>query len=168
MIVCGEIYNELCSLDSLAVAGMFIFFSSANYGIFNSLIDSGSKKNRPIRAVSFLAALLTAAVCIWELLCMKDLSTLGILLFLIEKIPIPFCVYFSVKFLLMKSDGDQMLKSVKPLNLCTLLACCGLMLYYYFDIVGNDTALTIVYYVYSVSIVAEIFLADWGRRKWQS
>ena len=24
MIVCGEIYNELCSLDSLAVAGMFI------------------------------------------------------------------------------------------------------------------------------------------------
>ncbi|MBQ0084206.1 MAG: hypothetical protein KBS52_05520, partial [Clostridiales bacterium] len=171
MIVCGETYNEVCSLDSLAVAGMFVFFASASYGTFDSIVDDRSKKNRPIRAISLFAALLTVAVCILELIYMKDtkgLSTLSIILFSLEKIPMPFCVYFSVKFLLMKNRGDQMLKSIKPLNICTLLACCGLLLYYFFDILDNDAGINISYYIYAISIVAEIFLADWGRKKWQS
>lgn len=168
MIVCGETYSEVCSLDSLAIAGMFTFFVSANYGAFNSLFDDRGKKTRPIRLVALFAALITVAVSLLELKYLKGLSSLGVILFLAEKIPMPFCVYFSVKFLLMKSDGDPILKSVKPLNLCTLLACLGLLAYYFFDILGNDIGLYITYYVYSVSIIAEIFLADWGRKKWQN
>ncbi len=44
MVICGETYIETRSLDPLAAAGMFTFFTSANYGTFNSLIDDSGKK----------------------------------------------------------------------------------------------------------------------------
>lgn len=165
---CGETYSEINSLGPLATGGMFAFFASANYGAFNSLIDDKDKKNNLIRLVSLFAALLVVAIMVLEKLNMKDLTVANIVMLSIEQLPIPFCVYFCVKFLLMKSDGDKMLAGIKPLNFCTLLICFGIPAYDYFMVLGNDTAINITFCVYSACIIAEIFLADWGRKKWQS
>ncbi len=165
---CGETYSEINSLGPLATGGMFAFFASANYGAFNSLMDDRSKKNNLIRVVSLVAALLVVAIIFLETVQTKGLTVINTVMLSIEQLPIPFCVYFCVKFLLMKSDGDKMLMGVKPLNLCTLLICFGMLAYDYFMILGNDIAMNITFCIYSACIVAEIFLADWGRKKWQS
>ena len=166
--ICGETYSEINSLGPLATSGMFAFFTSANYGTFNSLIDDRGKKIHLLRVAAAFAALISVAVIFWETVHMEGLTIANTVLVAIAQFPIPFCVYFCVKFLLMKSNGDKMLIGIKPLNLCTLLICIGLLAYDYFMILGDDLGKTITFGIYSVCIAAEVFLADWGRKKWQS
>ena len=166
--LCGEVYNEASSLGFLGIGGMFAFFMTANYGTFNSLIDDRGKKLRPVRIVAFLNALLVIALIVFEMIYVDNLTLFNIITLLISLFPVPFCVYFCTKILLMKSNGDNLLIGVKPLNLATLLICFGILFYNYFNIMDNRLGMDIAFGVYSVCIAAEVFLADWGRKRWQS
>ena len=166
--LCGEVYNEASSLGFLGIGGMFAFFTTANYGTFNSLIDDRGKKITPIRIAALLNALFVVGLIALEMIYADDLTLFNIITLVISLFPVPFCVYFCTKFLLMKSEGDNLLIGVKPLNLSTLLICFGILFYNYFGITGNKLGMDIAFGVYSVCIVAEVFLADWGRKKWQS
>ncbi len=164
--VCGEVYNEASSLGFLGIGGMFAFFSTANYGTFNSLIDDKSQKVHLIRTVALLNALFVIGLIIFEIIHADGLTRFNIITLLISLFPVPFCVYFCTKFLLMKSNGDNFLIGVKPLNFATLLICFGILFYNYFNITDNELGMSIAFGVYSVCIVAEVFLADWGRKRW--
>ena len=166
--LCGEVYNEASSLGFLGIGGMFAFFTTANYGTFNSLIDDKSQKIHLIRAVSLLNALFVCGLIAFEMIYADGLTIFNIITLFISLFPVPFCVYFCTKFLLMKSNGDHLLIGVKPLNLATLLICFGILFYNYFNIVDNKLGMNIAFIVYTICIVAEVFLADWGRKKWQS
>lgn len=166
--LCGEVYNEASSLGFLGLGGMFAFFASANYGTFNSLIDDKGKKIDLIRIVALLNALFVIALSAFEMIYADGLTPFNIVAIVISLFPVPFCVYFCTKFLLMKSDNDKFLIGVKPLNLSTLFICFGILFYNYFNLTGNKLGMDISFGVYSVCIAAEVFLADWGRKKWQS
>ena len=97
-----------------------------------------------------------------------NLTPFNIITLVISVFPVPFCVYYCTKFLLMKSNGDSMLIGVKPLNFSTLLICFGILFYNYFRITDNKLGMDIAFGVYSLCIAAEVFLADWGRKRWQS
>ena len=164
--VCGEVYNEVGSLSFLGIGGMFAFFTSANYGTFNSLIDDRGKKVHLIRTVALLNALFVIGLITFEIIYADALTLFNIITLLISLFPVPFCVYFCTKFLLMKSDGDYFLIGVKPLNFSTLLICFGLLFYNFFNITNNELGMNIAFGVYSICIAAEVFLADWGRKRW--
>ena len=166
ILACGEIYNEATSLGFLGIGGMFAFFTTANYGTFNSLIDDRGEKIHLIRAGALLNALFVAGLIVLEMILVKDLTLFNIITILISLFPVPFCVYFCTKFLLMKGNGDGLLIGVKPLNLATLLICFGILFYNYFNIIGNQRGMDIAFGVYSICIVGEVFLADWGRKRW--
>ena len=166
--LCGEVYNEASSLGFLGIGGMFAFFASANYGTFNSLIDDRGKKIHLIRTVAALNAVFVIGLIAFEMMYADTLTPFNIITLVISLFPVPFCVYFCTKLLLMKSNGDNLLIGVKPLNLSTLLICFGILLYNYFNITGNQLGMDITFGIYSICIVAEVFLADWGRKKWQS
>lgn len=163
---CNETYNEASSLGFLGIGGMFAFFTTANYGTFNSLIDDKTQKIHLIRAVALLNALFVSGLIIFEMVFADDLTLFNVVTLLISLFPVPFCVYFCTKFLLMKSGGDRLLIGVKPLSFSTLLICFGILFYNYFSITDNKLGMDIAFGVYSVCIVAEVFLADWGRKKW--
>ncbi len=166
--LCGEVYNEAGSLGFLGIGGMFAFFTTANYGTFNSLIDDKGKKIHLIRILSLLNAMFVIGLIVLEMIYADDLTLFNIITLVISLFPVPFCVYFCTKFLLMKSNGDRLLIGVKPLNLSTLLICFGILFYNFFNITDNKLGMDIAFGLYSVCIVAEVFLADWGRKKWQS
>lgn len=165
---CGGVYDEAGSLGFLGIGGMFAFFTTANYGTFNSLIDDKSQKIHLIRTIALLNALFVAGLIAFEMVYAHDLTLFNIITLLISLFPVPFCVYFCTKFLLMKSRGDNLLIGVKPLNLATLLICFGILFYNYFNITDNALGMDITFGVYSVCMVAEVFLADWGRKRWLS
>ena len=166
--VCGEVYNEVGSLGFLGIGGMFAFFTTANYGTFNSFIDDKSQKIRLIRTVAFLNALFVIGLITFEIIYADGLTLFNIITLLISLFPVPFCVYFCTKFLLMKSNGDNFLIGVKPISFSTLLICFGLLFYNYFNIINSELGMNIAFGVYSVCIVAEVFLAEWGRKRWLS
>ena len=166
--LCGEIYNEASSLGFLGMGGMFAFFTTANYGTFNSLIDDRGKKIHLIRIVALLNAMLVIGIIAFEMIYADNLTPFNIITLVISVFPVPFCVYYCTKFLLMKSNGDSMLIGVKPLNFSTLLICFGILFYNYFRIIDNKLGMDIAFGVYSLCIAAEVFLADWGRKRWQS
>ena len=164
--LCKEVYNEVNSLGFLGTGGMFAFFATANFGEFNNLIEKPEKIHL-IRVLSFIPALLVTAVIVMQTVYMH-VTVFNIFTLALAMFPIPFCVYFSIKFLLMKSNGDERLTAIKPLNFCTLLICIGILFYNHFYITNNDNGMYITFGIYSVCILAEVFLADWGRKKWQS
>lgn len=166
--LCGEVYDEASSLGFLGIGGMFAFFTSANYGAFNSLIDNRGKKMHFVRSIALLNGLFIIGLIAFEMTHADDLTLFNIITLVVSLFPVPFCVYFCTKFLLMKSKDDHFLIGVKPLLISTLLICFGILFYNYFSITGNKLGMDIAFGVYSVCIAAEVFLADWGRKRWQS
>ena len=166
--LCGEVYNEAGSLGFLGLGGMFAFFTSANYGTFNSLIDDKTHKMHLLRTVALLNGLFVIGLIVLEMKYADSLTLFNIITLVISLFPVPFCVYFCTKFFLMRSKGDNLLIGIKPLLASTLLICFGILFYNYFNITDNKLGMDISYGVYTFCIVAEVFLADWGRKKWRS
>ncbi len=164
----------LCKMDMpnfynicfLGIGGSFIFFVSANYGQFNSIVDEYGKRLRLIRLISLLAPL---AFLVWFILiCLgaKNISAYTVLVLATSAVPIMIGSYFNLKYLVIKNDSLGLLKGVKPLNAFEIVLdiICYFYIYNSLHISGNET--TIFYYVLAVSVSLMVLLAEWGRKAW--
>ena len=166
-ILCRMDMPDFYNICFLGIGGSFIFFTSANYGQFNSIVDEHGKRLRPIRIISLSAPV---AFLVWFILiCLSvdNISLYSVVVLLTSAVPIMVGSYFNLKFLLIKSDTLGLLKGIKPLNLAELALDISCYFYIYYSLQGNEKEATVLYYVLAFVISLTILLAEWGRRSWR-
>lgn len=166
IIVCANDFQNDNNLSFLGMATMFTFLACSNYGQFNTLVDEGSKKLRPLRLVSLAAPAFAAAFYAFICLRYEGATAWFDFVFATVMIPLAFSSYFNLKFVLMKDNGDNFIRGVKPLNLAALLASFSYMLYIFASFEEMIFLKTIASGASVLLISSIVFLADWGRKQW--
>lgn len=165
IIVCANDYRSDNNLGFLGMATTFIFLASSNFGQFNTLVDEGSKKLRPIRLASLAAPLFVLAFYLYIILHFEQTLWFKFI-FAIVMIPVAASQYFNVKFILMKDDGTGFIRGVKPLNIVSFLASVCYLLYIYADCKQWETVGTLASFLSVLLVSSIVFLGDWGRKQW--
>ena len=165
IIVCANDYRSDNNLGFLGMATTFIFLASANFGQFNTLVDEGSKKLRPIRLAALAAPIFVAAFYLYIILHFEQTLWFKFI-FAVVVIPVAASQYFNVKFILMKDDGTGFIRGVKPLNIVSFLASICYLLYIYADCKQWETVGTLASFLSVLLVSSIVFLGDWGRKQW--
>ena len=166
IIVCADNFHNDDNLSFLGIAGMFTFLASSNYGQFNTLVDEGDKKLRPIRLTAAAAPLTAAAYYAFICLRYRERGGWFTLIFAVVMIPLAVSSYYNLKILLMRDDGSGFIRGAKPLNAAALAATVLYMLYILASLEEWLVFGTAVSVAGSLAIASIVFLADWGRKQW--
>lgn len=166
IIVCAKQFNTDDNLSFLGIAGMFTFLASSNFGQFNTLVDEGGKRLRPIRFISLLAPLTAAVYYVFICTRYEEVTLRFIILFTVVMIPLAVSSYFNLKFILMKDDGSGFIRGVKPLNIASLAAAIAYMGYILADFEDWTAVKLISSAVVIIPVASIVFCADWGRKQW--
>ena len=159
--------NILSGLGTNAYAA-FVF--AANYGPFDSIMDGGNRKNRAVRLIALAAPTLflglTAVLTyFWYQSGEPFLEFIGYVA--LSASLMPGCVYFNLKYLLIRDD-DVLIRGVRPINVCSLLFCFAFLAEMFASILGFTVLNDVFTYMLIGLAAATVFAADWGRRKWRS
>ncbi len=166
-ILCKMDMPDFYNICFLGIGGSFIFFASANYGQFNSIVDEYGKRLRLIRLVSLLAPLAFLAWFILICLGAEGISVYTVLVLSTSAVPIMIGSYFNLKYLVIKNDSLGLLKGVKPLNAAELVLDIICYFYIYNSLHSSENETAVIYYVLTVVVSLMVLLADWGKKAWR-
>ena len=190
MIVCAswcytaQILYQLCLLYAVGSDGAYgdnilsglgtnayaAFAFAANYGQFDSIIDGKNKKYRKLRLISLAAPALfiVFAAVLFVLWPVSGEPILELVLYMaVSASLMPGCVYFNLKYLLLRDDG-VLVRGVRPLNLCSLLFCFAFLAELFASALGYIVLRDIFLYVLVSIVAATVLAAEWGRRQWHN
>lgn len=165
--LCNMEMPSLYNLCFLGIGASFLFFTSANYGQFNSFVDERGKKHRPIRLISLLAPILFTVSFVYICMSTDYIAVSTVVILATSAVPIIIGSYFNLKFIIFPDDELGMLKGIRPLNVAELILDVVFYLYIYHSLRGNDQKASVFYYLFGLIIVLMTLLAEWGRKKWK-
>ena len=172
----GSIYHLCQTLTSEDVAegftpaylgriGFFLFLITASYGQLDRIVDDGSPKMRPARAIACLAPLAVVLLFIPNAKVV-DTPTVTKVVYAFVWLPAAVSVYFNLKHAVIPDLDFGFIKSLKTYNVLALMLSFSELLAltawnYYFA-----TQLAVTAIVFAVLCVATMIEAKKGVEKW--
>lgn len=175
-----EVYNftdYICTgewIDSFSFAAFgagagYAFMLSANYGLFDSIVDDGSKGCKRARKLAFLAPLVL--ITVFVVFGIKYFRITGkvlyVILLLLSKLPAFFASYYHMKHLILP---DVISFMVNPLRLCNAACLIIILSDILSDVLfafNNQTGYAVFETVFAVSLIIMMITAERGRREWK-
>lgn len=172
----GSIYHLCQTLTSdvlvegftpayLGRIGFFLFIITASYGQLDKVVDDGSAKMRPAKAIALLASVGAILLYIPNALIQAVTNATKVAYALVW-IPAIFCVYFNLKHAIIPDLDFGFIKAIKPYNIFVLclaffeLICLTAWDYYY------PLQLAITSVVFGMLCVCTMIAAKKGVEKW--
>ena len=172
----GSIYHLCQTLTSdivvegftpayLGRIGFFLFLITSSYGQLDRIVDDGSAKMRPARAIAFLASLAVVLLFIPNAK-VHDTPTITKVVYAFVWLPAMVSVYFNLKHAVIPDLDFGFIKSLKPYNILALLLSFSELLAltawnFYFA-----THLAVTAIVFAILCVATMIAAKKGVEKW--
>ena len=172
----GSIYHLCQTLTSADVVegftpaylgriGFFLFVITASYGQLDRIVDDGSPKMRPARAIAYLAPLAVVLLFIPNTQVV-DTPPITKVVYAFVWLPAAVSVYFNLKHAVIPNLDFGFIKSLKTYNVLTLMLSFSELLAltawnYYFA-----TQLAVTAIVFAVLCVATMIAAKKGVEKW--
>ena len=165
---CTGAWSEEYSFAAFGAGAGYSFMLSANYGMFDSIVDDGSADCRRIGRLALLTPMVLAAVyALASAYFIKTTGNVGyVILTVLCKAPMVLAAYYHTKHLLLP---DRLHFLVEPLRLCNgvcLVLILADMLSDVFYAVGRLRAYSMCETVFSVALVGMMVTAERGRRGW--
>lgn len=156
---------NMFNLEYLGMFGCFLFFTTANFGVMNHIIDDGDKQNRNKRLISLLPPCIIGVLFLLSVYYESnvDIKFMNFMLM----IPVAVASYYSSKQILFSDMGLLFLKLIKPCNIMVLVMALLNGFYLLLRAMGNDMNNMIVNYGLLCSCVVLSFLLERSRRLWK-
>lgn len=160
----GQLPN-MFNLEYLGIFGCFLFFTTANYGVMDHILDDGNKKNRSKRIASSILPIVIGALFLLSVYYESNLS-LKVMNFMLM-IPVVLASYYSCKQLVFPDMGLLFLKLIKPCNILVLLMALLNAMNLLFRALENDTLNMVINYCLLFSCIILSLLIERSRRLWK-
>ncbi len=156
---------EMFNLEYLGIFGSFLFFTTANYGVMDHILDDGDKKNRGKRLISLILPILIGILFLLSVYCEEN-KGLKIMNFMLM-IPTILASYYSCKQVIFPSMELLFLKLIKPCNVLVLVMAILNGLHLLFRALENDMLNMVINYCLLCSCIVLTFLLERSRKLWK-
>lgn len=166
--VCTGSISMDFSFASFGAGGCYAFMFSANYGIFDGIMDDGLESALKARKLGFIAPIILALiVCYSGYVWLTNGGAVSAsVLLLISKLPAFPASYYHLKHLIIKDESNYMLTFLRP---CNIMALCVILidfLYEGMNSCGYHTAAFITNLLLPISLFGMMVAANRGCKKW--
>lgn len=120
--LCNGAWSWDFNFACFGAGGCFAFMCSANYGLFDGIVDDGSKSALKARQIGIIAPVTLAVILLLGILgyINNSGSVLTIVIVLVSKIFAFPAAYFHLKHLVLKDDLNFMVSALRPFNASAL------------------------------------------------
>ncbi len=159
------VLEGLLTVRLFGIFGCFSFILSANANVFDRIVDEGRRK--AVLPAFAAPVLLTAIYVLYLALTWSKIGPLKAALGFLSVAPALPASYYSLKHLLIPPDSLNLISSIRPLNILSLLfftAVYSFLLIYLFDI----RLMTGIYDAFTAVLLAGIMIcSERGASKWK-
>lgn len=172
----GSIYHLCQSLASdvqlegftpayLGHIGFFLFFLTASYCQMDRIVDDGSSKMKPSRAIALLAPICAALLYIPN--CITPAVTMQTkVIYAFVWLPAVFAVYFHLKHAIIPDMDFGFIKAIKPYNIFALCLCFSELTYLTVWNYDHMVSLAVSAIVFGVLCICMMVAAKKGVDQW--
>lgn len=166
---CTGAWSDEFSFAAFGAGAGYAFMLSANYGLFDHLVDDGSKEcRRTGKLALFMPAVLVAVYILVSAFFIRTTGNVTyVILTVLCKTPMIFAAYFHTKHLFLPDKLHFLVDSLRPCNAVSLIVILTDVLSDVFFAFGNLTAYSICETVFSLSMIFMMITAERGRRRWK-
>ena len=166
--ICSGVWSTTFSFASFGAGGCYAFMFSANYGLFDGLVDDGGADALRCRKIGFIAPavlliILANGEYAWILGGGGFAS--GFLMILSKLFAFP-AAYYHLKHLIMKDELDYLLTAIRP---CNAIALCVILFDFLSDSLysaGMNSAGAVTAMLLPLSLCGMMIAANKGVQKW--
>lgn len=166
--VCTGGISSSFSFASFGAGGCYAFMFSANYGLFDGIVDDGSESALKARKLGFVfPAILVIIVCYSGYIWIANGGAIyATILLIISKLPAFPASYYHLKHLIIKDELNYILTFLRPCNIMALCVILADFMYEGLNLCGYLTAAFIVKLFIPISLFGMMMAANWGCKKW--
>ena len=147
--------------------GCFLFFLTANYGQYDSLIDDGTVKFRKYRLLALAApVVLTVSAFCYTAGNVEQVGTVSNIITFVGFVLVIFASYFNLKHLIIPDQGFGFIRWVRLINLCVLVIEVLDAVRLYLFAGGGDEAGFLAQLLISFAFMLMLIFARKGQKSW--
>ena len=157
--------NEMFSIGMIGTFGCNMFLLSANYDTVDKIIDDGSNSKK-YNYLAYIAPIILSILIVLSFISWKDSDLLYAIIWVILLLPSLPGSYYNLKHILLPMDSANLLKAIRPCDICTLFYYLFTALFVIispYSLIGEIITVLLI----SLSILSLSIFAIKGARKWK-